>query len=103
MELNRLDIINKINLYSIEKNKKELINILCDILDNKIFLKDNKDLVEAIISITELYGYYTYLNEEPIGRSNSELLRIAEYKSIDGSLYYNSGQLSLLNEINNEN
>lgn len=103
MELNRLDIINKINLYSIEKNKKELINILCDILDNKIFLKDNKDLVEAIISITELYGYYAYLNEEPIGRSNSELLRIAEYKSIDGSLYYNSGQLSLLNEINNEN
>lgn len=103
MELNRLDIINKINLYSIEKNKKELINILCDILDNKIFLKDNKDLIVAIISITELYGYYTYLNEEPIGRSNSELLRIAEYKSIDGSLYYNSGQLSLLNEINNEN
>ena len=36
MELNRLDIINKINLYSIEKNKKELINILCDILDNKM-------------------------------------------------------------------
>lgn len=103
MELNRLDIINKINLYSIENNKKELINILCDILDDKLFLKDNKDLVEAIISITELYGYYTYLNEEPIGRSNSELMRIAEYKSSDGSLYYNSGQLSLLNEINNEN
>lgn len=103
MDLNRLDIINKINFYSLENNKKELINILCEILDNTSFFNNNKDLVEAIISITELYGYYTYLKEEPIGRSNAELIRIAEYKSSDGSIFYNSGQLSLLNEICKEN
>lgn len=103
MGLNRLDVIKQINIYSSEDNKKELIHLLCQILNDESFKNNNLDLVYIIISIGELYGYYSYLN----GASTNDLFDYSEsirkgmYKSYDSSIYYNSGQLSLLNEIKN--
>ena len=104
MELDRELILKKINLLSIEDNKQELIKILCEILENKIFFKDNIDLALYIMRICELYGYAMYFennrNLDDFKFNLSELLRHDMYKSkLDSNKYYNAGQLSLLNEI----
>lgn len=110
MGLVRKDIIKKINIFSCEENKEELIKLLCEIINDEEFRKENYDLVEAIISIGELYGYYTYLKNDSINRiSDDEIennysnnIRKNMYKSYDRKIYYNSGQLSLLNEFKTE-
>ena len=61
MELERFDIIKQINLYSVEDNQEALIKLLCNLLDNPEFAQENKDLVNMIISVGELYGYYKYV------------------------------------------
>lgn len=104
MELDRELILKKINLLSIEDNKQELIKILCEIIENKIFFKDNIDLALYIMRICELYGYAMYFennrNLDDFKFNLSELLRHDMYKSkLDSNKYYNAGQLSLLNEI----
>ena len=60
MELDRELILKKINLLSIEENKTEMIKILCEIIDNKKFFKENIDLAIYIMRICELYGYAMY-------------------------------------------
>ena len=102
MELNRVDVIKQINLYSSEDNKDGLIELLCDILNDNNFKNENVDLIELIISIGELYGYYSYMNKQPYVFSYSEMIRKNMYKSTESNVFYNSGQLSLLNEIKNE-
>jgi len=106
MGLSRSDVIKKINIFSCEENKEELIKLLCTIINDVEFRKNNYDLIEAIISIGELYGYYSYFKEMLDNSMNcnsySENIRKNMYKSFDGSIYYNSGQLSLLNEIKTE-
>ena len=103
MELNRELILKKINLLSIEDNKQELIKILCKIIENKIFFKENIDLALYIMRICELYGYAMYFennNLDDFKFNFSEVLRHDMYKSkLDSKKYYNAGQLSLLNEI----
>ena len=100
MGLNRFDVIKEINLYSSENNKKGLIQLLCALLDDESFKNDNMDLVYIIISIGELYGYYSYIKDRiPEPFDYSESIRRNMYKSFDNSIYYNSGQLSLLKEI----
>ncbi len=102
MGLNRYDVIKKINIYSAENNKKELIDLLCQILDDSDFKNENIDLVHIIISLGELYGYYSYFeNELSDYIDESDLIRKSMYRSYDSSIYYNSGQLSLLTEISN--
>ena len=59
MELTRNAIVKKINLFSIEKNNNELINLLCDILESENYM-DNYDLILIIINIAELYGYQEF-------------------------------------------
>lgn len=61
MELTRNTIVKKINLFSMERNNKELINLLCDILESKNYM-DNYDLILIIINIAELYGYQEFFN-----------------------------------------
>ena len=51
MELNRSIIVKKINLFSMEENKEELINLLCDILDVDNAL-EYYDLILMIIDIS---------------------------------------------------
>lgn len=104
MELNRELILKKINLFSIEDNKNELIKLLCEIIEDKTFFKENIDLVLYIMRICELYGYAMYFEDNndlsEFKFNLSELLRHNMYKSkLDTKKYYNAGQLSLLNDI----
>lgn len=104
MELNRELILKKINLFSIEDNKNELIKLLCEIIEDKAFFKENIDLVLYIMRICELYGYAMYFEDNndlsEFKFNLSELLRHNMYKSkLDTKKYYNAGQLSLLNDI----
>ena len=99
MGLNRFDVIKEINIYSSEDNKNGLIDLLCRILDDEEFKQNNLDLVHMIISIGELYGYYSYIDYNQIEIDNSEKIRRNMYRSYDNKIYYNCGQLSLLNQI----
>lgn len=106
MELTRNAIVKKINLFSIEKNNNELINLLCDILESENYM-DNYDLILIIINIAELYGYqefFYHLNVYSMPKydvhSISNKIRKDLYKSKKtNNKYYNSGQLSLLKEL----
>lgn len=106
MELTRNAIVKKINLFSMEKNNKELINLLCDILESENYM-DNYDLILIIINIAELYGYQEFFNHFDVNNipkygvhAISNNIRKDLYKSKkSNSIYYNSGQLSLLKEL----
>lgn len=99
MGLNRFDVIKQINVFSAENNQEGLIHLLCTILSDEKFKNENIDLIHVIISIGELYGYYSYIDYSMKNFDNSEELRCNMYRSHDKKIYYNSGQLSLLNEI----
>ena len=108
MELDRSNIVKKINVFSIENNKDELINLLCDILESEKYL-DYYDLIIIIINLAELYGYFEFMKK--LGKNQlssfdiyqiSNSLRKELYKSKkDNEIFYNSGQLSLLEELKN--
>lgn len=106
MELTRNIIVRKINSLSMEKNKKELINLLCDILESENYI-DNYDLILIIINIAELYGYQQFFNNLDINSiPKYDILKVSNsirkdlYKSKkNNNIYYNSGQLSLLKEL----
>lgn len=107
MGLNRLDVLKKINTYSVADNKVGLIQVLCEIFEDEEFLLDNYDLAEIAIEIGELYGYNEYLKkyDDKIRtkalNSSSGMLREIMYTSrYNNEIKFNSGQLSLLEEIN---
>lgn len=106
MGLTRIDVLKKINTYSITNNKVGLIELLCEVLDDEIFLIDNFDLVQIAIEIGELYGYAEYLkkykdnyNINEISSANSVLRKEMFSSKYDNNIVFNSGQLSLLEEI----
>lgn len=103
MGLNRMDVIRKINLFSSENNQDALIKLLCEILNDNQFKNDNIDLIHIIISIGELYGFYSYIGNEEKEFDLAEKIRKNMYESFDKKIHYNSGQLSLLNEMKSEN
>ena len=105
MELNRSIIVKKINLFSMEENKEELINLLCDILDVDNAL-EYYDLILMIIDIAELYGYQEFIKNKIEQEKRLEFKTISNiirrdlYRSKHNSnIYFNSGQLSLLIEM----
>ncbi len=105
MELNRSIIVKKINLFSMEENKEELINLLCDILDVDNAL-EYYDLILMIIDIAELYGYQEFIKNKIEQEKRLEFKTISNiirrdlYRSKHNSnIYFNSGQLSLLTEM----
>ena len=58
--MHSLELINKINKYSIDNKENELLNILNDLFNDgsyKSFLQETFSL----ISITEMYGFLAYL------------------------------------------
>lgn len=88
-----------------EENKEELINLLCDILDVDNAL-EYYDLILMIIDIAELYGYQEFIKnkieqEKRLEfRTISNIIRRDLYRSKHNSnIYFNSGQLSLLTEM----
>lgn len=106
MGLTRIDVLKQINTYSMTNNKIGLIRLLCDILEDEKFLVSNFELVQIIIEIGELYGYNEYLkkykNKFEINdiKSSTSILRKSMFiSSYDENIVFNSGQLSLLEEI----
>ena len=63
MGLTRIDVLKKINTYSMTDNKMGLIQMLCEIFENEEFLLNNLDIVQIAIEIGELYGYNEYLKK----------------------------------------
>lgn len=109
MELSRNNIIKKINLFSFENNKDALISLLCDILDSENFI-EYYDLILMIIDIAELYGYQEFFKKIITSKENcdisfiSNIIRRDLYRSKHNSdIYFNSGQLSLLTDMNQYN
>lgn len=106
MELDRIDILKKINTYSLHDNKIGLINILCELLEDKQSIHDNIDIIIMIIEIGELYGYNEFLKNNVIcdrlpklTRSNALLRKIMFTSYYDNGILFNSGQLSLLEDM----
>ena len=106
MGLTRINILKKINTYSMTNNRVGLIQLLCDVLEDEEFLVNNYDIVQIAIEIGELYGYNEYLkkykekfNINDIGSSNSIMRKTMFTSLYDENIIFNSGQLSLLEEI----
>lgn len=106
MGLTRIDVLKKINTYSMTDNKMGLIQILCEIFENEEFLLNNLDIVQIVIEIGELYGYNEYLKKykekleiKHIDSTSSALRKIMFTSLYDKNVIFNSGQLSLLEEI----
>lgn len=93
--MNNLELINRINKFSIENNEEELLHILNDLFYNNKY-KQYLQEVFSLISITEMYGYLAYLSCEELDRFLKwDTSRSQTYagKSIS---FYNKGQLSLI-------
>ena len=93
--MHSLELINKINKYSIDNKENELLNILNDLFNDgsyKSFLQETFSL----ISITEMYGFLAYLTPAELNDFlNWDELKSKTYKGINIK-FYNRGQLSLL-------
>lgn len=103
--MTRLDILNKINNYFIDDSidaKQTLVNLMNNlVIENKY--KEHLDLFFVMISLTQLYGFLTYLNvDEKNYFFLSDYFRSNSYSALNLD-YLNSGQLSLLNEISTQN
>lgn len=96
--MNKIELVNKINNYVFSGEDTELLDELNELFDTGEY-KVHLNLVFNIISITQMYGFLAYLNdEEKTCFSKLDTLRSQSYsgKKMD---YYNSGQLSLLFEL----
>ena len=96
--MNKIELVNKINNYVFSGEDTELLDELNDLFDTGEY-KVHLNLVFNIISITQMYGFLAYLNdEEKTYFTKLDKLRSQSYsgKKMD---YYNSGQLSLLFEL----
>lgn len=103
--MTRLDILNKINNYFIDDSvdaKQNLVDLMNNlVIENKY--KEHLDLFFVMISLTQLYGFLTYLNvDEKNYFFLSDYFRSNSYSALNLD-YLNSGQLSLLNEISTHN
>lgn len=93
--MNNLELINKINKYSVDNNEYGLVKILNDLINDSDYKKYIQEIF-SLISITEMYGFLSYL-------SNSEIDSFLKWDSARSQTYkgnnidfYNKGQLSLL-------
>lgn len=96
--MNKIELVNKINNYVFSGEEAELLDELNELFDTGEY-KVHLNLVFNIISITQMYGFLAYLNdEEKAYFTKWDILRSQSYsgKKMD---YYNSGQLSLLFEL----
>ena len=95
--MNRLEFLNLANEIIKEDNKNKAIQTICEYIRNEEF----KDIVSILIDAFQLYGYI----EEIKDYENMFLYDLFDIKlhSYDGKLieHLNNGQLSLINEIEN--
>lgn len=103
--MRKSELLSKINDIIIEDNKQKAIDILCELLSDKQNRSENIDLIYILIDAFQLYGYTYSLNREKFKNSfNMENFeyRLETYKGKKIE-YYNSGQLSLIDKIEEEN
>lgn len=101
--MTRLDILNDINEFSTTNDIKKIINVLNKLLSDNEYIDQYMDLILIIIDSAQLYGYTKYIDskiENYIFNNEVFQYRRASY---DSQLfeYLNCGQLSLLQEIEN--
>lgn len=97
-----IEITNALNDYSFSGKKEKILELLNQLFDSKEY-KVHLQLVFTAISITEMYGFVSYLDKEEKSRFLEwDALRSDSYagKTIQ---YYNNGQLSLLYEVERYN
>ncbi len=96
--MNDLELINKINSLSFENKENELIDLLNELLASDNY-KKNIENIFILISLTEMYGFLSYLNDDEKKQFMLwDEIRSESYKGIDIQ-FYNKGQLSLLYEL----
>lgn len=93
-----IDLLNMLNDYSFSGETNKIIEVLNELFDSGKY-KAHLNLVFNAISLTQMYGFVSYLNDDERSAFLSyDKLRSESYsgKTIE---YYNSGQLSLLLEL----
>lgn len=100
--MDRIDILEQINRYFVdddgESSKQEIARIMNSLVADESY-KDNLDLFFMAISLTQLYGFLSYLSQDEKDYFYlSDYFRTNSYSSKNLG-FLNSGQLSLLNEI----
>jgi hypothetical protein len=99
--MTRIEILKKLNEYFVndEKSSKQNVVELMNLMVTENTYKENLDLFFMSISLTQLYGFLAYLT---IDERNyfflSDYFKANSYSSQNLD-FLNSGQLSLLNEI----
>ena len=96
--MNNFDLLNAINEYSFNGETNKIIELLNELFNSGEY-KAHLNLVFNAISITEMYGFIAYLdNEEKEAFLSCDKIRSDSYS---GKVmpFYNSGQLSLLLEL----
>ena len=89
-----------INSASIDGDIQQVVMYLNEYFSSNKY-KEIIDLVYEAISLFQLYGFLSYFDEkEKECFLKSDVLRSQSYKGIKMD-YYNRGQLSLIEEINN--
>lgn len=101
MHMNDLELINRINMFSISNNEKSLLELLNELFNDKEY-KDHLEETFCLISITEMYGFLAYFNEEERNMFYEfDKIKRKTYKGREIE-FYNKGQLSLLFEMEKE-
>ena len=93
-----IDLLNMLNDYSFSGETNKIIEVLNELFDSGKY-KAHLNLVFNAISLTQMYGFVSYLNDDERSAFLSyDKLRSESYsgKTIE---YYNSGHLSLLLEL----
>ena len=100
--MNKIKLLDEINKYSFDGEDEKIIDLLNDLFDNGEY-KACLNLVSNAISTTQMYGFLAYLTEEEQKFFLQwDKLRSGSYsgKKIK---FYNSGQLSLLFDLEHYN
>ncbi len=96
--MNRTIILRTLNEFAINRDEKPVI-VLINKLINEGLINEFKDLFFKFITSTQFYGYIEYLNEnQKRDFLRFDFYRSSSYKGLNMS-YYNRGQLSLLNQM----
>jgi len=99
--MNRIDILKELNQYFVDdepSSKQKIVELMNSMVSDNIY-KDNIDLFFMAISLTQFYGFLAYLSiDEKNDFFLSDYFKPNSYSSRKIE-FLNSGQLSLLNEI----
>lgn len=99
--MNRLEILQQINDFSINNDVNKIIKLLNLLLSDEKLINEFEDLIMMIIDSAQLYGYTKYIEKDIKSYFlNNEVVsyRSSSYNSTLFQ-YLNCGQLSILNEI----